>query len=263
MSAISKTTLIALVATLAVALLATMTEAHSWADCVDWRFNDPKKPGWTTNHGKCFAYARKFPYKSKTKFGDLDSSSPNRHYQQNPKDFTSCSDRRHGREPGADESRQNPISKSYGGNYGPMAETRAGDTMCVRWPAKNHAVKDEKDRGVFINMPPTITTKDPKQSDLMKMTIAKLPYKNCNPIKGDTDHTPCGGCFKIPADRKPGTYMIQWRWELNPNEWYTSCWDVKVNAPAAKKTKTSSLPDNTTTTENTTEGQTTIFADLL
>lgn len=29
----------------AMALLAAIVEAHSWADCVDWRFNDPKNPG--------------------------------------------------------------------------------------------------------------------------------------------------------------------------------------------------------------------------
>ncbi|KAG0248377.1 hypothetical protein DFQ27_000933, partial [Actinomortierella ambigua] len=106
----------------------------------------------------------------------------------------------------------------------------AGDTMCVRWPAKNHA-KETGVNGVFINMPPAPTLKDPEsQADLMKMTIAKLPYENCTHIKGDTDFTPCGGCFEIPKDRTPGDYLIQWRWELNDNEWYTSCWDVTVTA---------------------------------
>ncbi|KAG0203135.1 hypothetical protein BGX28_004505 [Mortierella sp. GBA30] len=199
--------------------LANPSHAHSWADCVDWRFNIPSKPGWTDNHGKCFGWARKFPVNSGAAFGDLDSSSPNRHYQQDPKDFIPCSDGRHGREPGADESRQSPISKSYGGKYGVMPTARAGQDICVRWPAKNHAVKNEKDRGVFINMPKTATNKDPSQSQLMDMTIAKLNYKNCSYIDSDTDHTPCGGCFKIPYNRKPGFYLLQWRWELNDNEW--------------------------------------------
>jgi hypothetical protein len=114
-----------------------------------------------------------------------------------------------------------------------MASAKAGQEICVRWPAKNHAVKNEEDRGVFINMPPTPTVKDPNQSQLMKMNIAKLRFKNCNHIPGDTDHTPCGGCFKIPDDRVPGTYMIQWRWELNDNEWYTSCWDLAVTPKEA------------------------------
>ncbi|KAG0228598.1 hypothetical protein BGW42_002088 [Actinomortierella wolfii] len=237
------------IATAAIALLAAVSdhvEAHSWADCVDWRFNDPKKPGFRDSDGKCFGYARKFPFKSKTPFGDLDSASPNRHYQQDPDDFTACSDGRHGREPGADETRQNPISKAYGGRFGNMASVKAGEMMCVRWPAKNHAVKSEEDRGVFINMPKTITNKDPNQSEFMKNTIAKLPYKNCN-HQSDTDHTPCGGCFIVPADRKPGIYSVQWRWELNDNEWYTSCWDLQVtagdpNAPPSKGIQLGTVP---------------------
>ncbi|KAG0336559.1 hypothetical protein BG004_008002 [Podila humilis] len=219
-----------LIASATVALLASMVEAHSWADCVDWRFNDPKKPSWSENGGKCFGYARQYPVKSGVRFGGLDSYSPNRHYQQDPDNFVACSDGVHGEEPGAVETRQNPISKAYGGRFGNMATVKAGDEMCIRWPAKNHAVPNEDDRGVFINMPSTILTKDPSQSQFNKMNIAKLPYKNCNHIKGDTDHTPCGGCFKIPADRAPGTYVVQWRWELNDDEWYTSCWDLQVTA---------------------------------
>ncbi|KAK3826515.1 MAG: hypothetical protein JOS17DRAFT_750370 [Linnemannia elongata] len=189
----------------AFALLAVLAEAHSWADCVDWRFNDPAKPGWTDKHGKCHGWARQYPVNSGVRFGDLDSSSPNRHYQQDPEDFLACSDKFHGNEPGADETRQNPISRAYGGRFGTMASVKAGDEICPR----THAVKNEQDRGVFINMPPTPTIRDPNQSQLMKMTIAKL---------------------EIPDNRVAGTYMIQWRWELNNNEWYTSCWDLAVTA---------------------------------
>ncbi|KAG0008430.1 hypothetical protein BGZ80_003453, partial [Entomortierella chlamydospora] len=94
MTAIAKTTLFALAAALALALLATTTLTS--------------QVRWTNALGKCYGWARKFPYKSKVAFGDLDSADPNRHYQQDPKDFTSCSDGKHGREPGADETRQNP-----------------------------------------------------------------------------------------------------------------------------------------------------------
>ncbi|KAF9953288.1 hypothetical protein BGZ70_000305 [Mortierella alpina] len=255
-----KATLLALVATLT--LLIAMTEAHSWADCVDWRPNNPNKPGWGAKDGKCFGYARQYPVNSKRRFGDLDSDSPNRHYQQNPKDFTSCSDGRAGREPGAKENYQKQLSKSYGGKFGNMATAVPGQRMCVRWPAKNHAVKDEKDRGVFINMPKKPTTGDLKQSVLMKNTLAKLPYKNCNPIKGDTDHTPCGGCFNLPKDIGPGRYMFQWRWELNPNEWYTSCWDVQVNASKNKSNSNNSTEPAPKKTFATLGDDTNVFSEL-
>ncbi|KAF9404337.1 hypothetical protein BGZ94_004244 [Podila epigama] len=217
------------VASATLALLAAMAEAHSWADCVDWRFNDPAKESWTENGGKCFGWARQYPVNSGVSFGGLDSYSPSRHYEQNPDDFTACSDRVHGRSRGADETRQNPISKAYGGKFGTMASVKAGQKICIRWPAKNHAVPNEKDRGVFINMPSTILNKDPTQSEFNKVNIAKLNFKNCDHIKGNTDRTPCGGCFTVP-ERAPGTYVVQWRWELNDNEFYTSCWDLAITA---------------------------------
>ncbi|KAF9375201.1 hypothetical protein CPC16_000849 [Podila verticillata] len=248
-----KTTLLA---SATLALLATMVEAHSWADCVDWRFNDPNKPSYAENAGKCVGWARQYPVNSGVRFGGLDSASPNRHYQQDPKDFTPCSDGVHGREPGAIETRQTPISKAYGGRFGAMASVKAGDKMCIRWPAKNHAVASEKDRGVFINMPPTVLTKDPNQSQFTSMNIAKLPYKNCNQISGDTDHTPCGGCFTVPADRAPGTYVVQWRWELNDDEWYTSCWDLQVTGNAT------TTGNSTATPTPSLSGSTSIFAEL-
>ncbi|KAG0088455.1 hypothetical protein BGZ93_010410 [Podila epicladia] len=231
-----------------------MVDAHSWADCVDWRFNNPSKPSFAENGGKCVAWARQYPVNSGIKFAGLDSASPSRHYQQDPKDFIPCSDRTHGREQGGDETRQNPISKAYGGRFGNMATVKAGDEMCVRWPAKNHAVPNEDERFVFINMPSTPLTKDPSQSQFTAANVAKLPFKNCNHISGDTDGTPCGGCWKVPANRAPGTYVVQWRWELNDNEFYTSCWDLQVTGDAPSGGK-----------NNTAEplgGKTSIFAEL-
>ncbi|KAG0244193.1 hypothetical protein BGW41_000180 [Actinomortierella wolfii] len=252
-----------IIASAAVALLATMSvspvEGHSWADCVDWRFNTPGKEDWTDNGGKCFGYARKYPINSGFKFGDLDSASPGRHYQQNPSDFVPCSDGVHGKEVGSDETRQDPVSKAYGGKYGNMATVKAGDQMCIRWPAKNHATPTEKDRGVYINMPETPTLKDPTQDEFMRMNITKLPYKNCN-FMSDTDHTPCGGCFTVPANRQPGIYVVQWRWELNPNEWYTSCWDLAITAADGASTNGTGPGNNSSVVPL--GGSTSLFAQL-
>ncbi|KAG0199524.1 hypothetical protein BGX28_007245 [Mortierella sp. GBA30] len=246
-----------IIASAALALIASMVEAHSWADCVDWRFNDPSKQSYAEKDGKCFGWARQYPVSSGVKFGGLDSYSPNRHYQQDPKDFTPCSDRFHGREAGGDETRQNPISRAYGGRWGTMATVTAGNQMCIRWPAKNHAVASEPDKGVFINMPKQILTRDPNQAGFTKANIAKLKYKNCNQIPGDTDRTPCGGCFTVPAELATGTYVVQWRWELNDNEWYTSCWDLGVTAVNGGGSNST-----TSTVAPTLGGSTSIFAEL-
>ncbi|KAF9561474.1 hypothetical protein BGW38_009005, partial [Lunasporangiospora selenospora] len=75
---------------------------------------------------------------------------------------------------------------------------------------------------------------------------------NCTSIN-DSDKDPCGGCFQIPSTLQTGTYVMQWRWELNDDEWYTSCWDVGVTAPGSNNT------DNSTKTLDET---TSVFAEL-
>ncbi|GJJ77771.1 hypothetical protein EMPS_10130 [Entomortierella parvispora] len=224
----------------AVAALALFTaapqqaDAHSWADCIDWQFkkgglNVPGKQGqdWTDGAGKCNGYARRYPLGKA--FGSLDSADPNRHYQQvhkNPNSALPCSDKRAGKEPGSDETRANPVSKAYGGKWGKMTVTNVGNTLCVRWPAKNHAVKDEENHKVQINLSKVRNGKDISQQELLKNTIAQLPFKNCKPGKNE-DRRACGGCFKVPV-RASGVYLLQWRWMLNKDEWYTSCADIQI-----------------------------------
>ncbi|GJJ68951.1 hypothetical protein EMPS_01297 [Entomortierella parvispora] len=225
---------------IAVAALAIFTaapqqaDAHSWADCIDWKFKNSKngvagKQGqdWSDNQGKCQGYARRYPLNKA--FGSLDSAYPSRHYQQvnkNPDSALPCSNRKAGKEPGSDETRANPVSKAYGGKFGRMTVTTVGDTLCVRWPAKNHAAKNEKNLPVYINLSKVRNGKDISQKELLKNNIAKLPYKNCRPGKNE-DRRACGGCFKVPV-RAAGVYLLQWRWMLNKNEWYTSCADIQI-----------------------------------
>ncbi|KAF9411980.1 hypothetical protein BGZ94_001186 [Podila epigama] len=216
------------VATLAVFSSYTPTaEAHSWADCIDWKFNNPKNQDWSDKGGKCLGYARRFPVGKR--FASLDSDSPSRHYQQvrqNPDSALPCSDRKAGTERGSDETRGSPVSKAYGGKYGRMTVTSVGDTLCVRWPAKNHAKKNEVNNRVQINLSKVRNGNDISQRELLKNTIALLPFKNCMPGKNE-DTRACGGCFKVPV-RASGIYLLQWRWMLNKNEWYTSCADIQI-----------------------------------
>ncbi|KAF8969761.1 hypothetical protein BGZ46_010628 [Entomortierella lignicola] len=225
-------TLIAIAALAVFSSHTPQVEAHSWADCINWKFKKPAKQGmedWSDSNGSCQGYARRFPLSHA--FGSLDNADPNRHYQQDRKDPNNalpCSNGKAGKEPGSDETLANPVSKAYGGKWGKMTVTKVGDTLCVRWPAKNHAVKDEPNNPVQINMSKVRNGKDVTQAALLKNTIAKLDYKNCN--KGSNqDRRPCGGCFKVPVVAS-GTYLLQWRWMLNKNEWYTSCADIQVGS---------------------------------
>ncbi|KAF9965607.1 hypothetical protein BGZ73_001374, partial [Actinomortierella ambigua] len=79
---------------------------------------------------------------------------------------------------------------------------------------------------VQIHLAKVPNAKDISQKELLRNTIAKLNYKNCNPSSNE-DHRPCGGCFKVPK-RSKGTYLLQWRWMLNPGEWYASCADILI-----------------------------------
>ncbi|KAI7820620.1 hypothetical protein BC939DRAFT_457191 [Gamsiella multidivaricata] len=245
------------IASAALALLASMAEAHSWADCVDWRFNNPDKPGYKESDGKCFGWGRQYYVNRKVPFAGRDSVSPIRHFQQyhdSKQNANPCSNGHNGAESGSIETRQNPISKAYGGkDFGVMATATAGQTMCIRWPAKNHAVKSEKENFVFINMPKVVLDKDPDQNGFTKANIAKIPYKNCESAANE-DIRPCGGCFTVPPELATGTYVVQWRWELNKGEFYTSCWDVGVTGTSTNTT----APGATTTLG----GSTSVFAEL-
>ncbi|KAF9282866.1 hypothetical protein BGZ68_005714 [Mortierella alpina] len=215
-----------IVATLAVfSTHAPQVEAHSWVECVDWRFNG-KRNDWTDKGGKCHGYARRFPLGKP--FGTLSEASPNRHYMQdkkNPNNALPCSNGRAGSERGSDETRAPNPTHAYDKdkNWGPMTVTNVGNTLCVRWPSKTHADESGVPK-VQIYLAKN-TGKDISQTALFKYKVADLPFSNCN--KGNKDKRPCGGCFKVPV-RASGIYLMQWRWMLNKNEWYTSCADIQI-----------------------------------
>ncbi|KAK3808362.1 MAG: hypothetical protein J3Q66DRAFT_444331 [Benniella sp.] len=204
-------------------------EAHSWLDCLDWRFKKPGKVDWSANGGECMGYARRYPYKKP--FGTLDSASPSRHYEQprkNPDKAPPCSEGKGG---DSNETRANPPEAAYGGKeWGNMTTAKSGDQLCMRWPGKNHGDEDTK-TWVQVNFATVRNGPDPTQQELLNNTLVpQLLYQNCT-FKGNSDEAkdkrPCGGCFTVPP-REDGIYLIQWRWMLNKNEWYTSCADINI-----------------------------------
>ncbi|KAF9202096.1 hypothetical protein BGZ49_007736, partial [Haplosporangium sp. Z 27] len=240
-STLSKASL-ALIATTILLLLSESVESHSYVDCVDWRFNDIKNKSWSNKNGACHGYARRFPLNAKP-FAKLDSDDPNRHYQQTHKNPDAdhalpCSNGKVGEEPGADETMGHPVTAAYSGKdargrkTGMITTVKVGGQLCMRWPAKNHAVPDEKNHPVTIALSPTANpTKDPTQQEFLKNIIVNLDFKNCTDKGKDTDIWPCGGCFAIPKNVKPGYHVMQWRWMLSGDsgaEHYTSCADINV-----------------------------------
>ncbi|KAG0057426.1 hypothetical protein BGZ90_005338 [Linnemannia elongata] len=210
------------VATLAVfSSYAPQAEAHSWVDCMDWKFNKKGKQDWSDQGGKCVGYARRFPVALGRAFGSHDTLWPPRHYFQdgnNPDAAPPCNTAVGAR---LSESRASPVSAAYGGQFGRMTVTTVGDTLCARWPAKNHAQPSHANFTVHIYLSKAQNGKDDTQMELLKNNIANLNFRNCN-VGPNEDRRPCGGCFKVPA-RAKGTYLLQWRWAG-----YASCADIQI-----------------------------------
>ncbi|GAB4813984.1 hypothetical protein N2152v2_001030 [Parachlorella kessleri] len=101
---------------------------------------------------------------------------------------------------------------------------------------------------------------DPSQQDLWisgaGQPLAMLPYDDCSPDhsagQGFLQHKyyndtgpldrarPCRGCFTIPTTLEEGLWAFQWLYEMNKDEWYSTCWDAVISdtgdsytAPAA------------------------------
>ncbi|KAG0234402.1 hypothetical protein B0O80DRAFT_444393 [Mortierella sp. GBAus27b] len=278
-STLSKASL-ALIAASILLLLCQSVESHSWIQCFDWKFKKPQKKGqedWSASNGECRGYARRFPKDRDTVqyFNTLDNKGPVRHYQQKKtKNPDSCSNGHNGIESGGDETLAKPVEGAYFGssgknkNYGAMTVKKAGEQMCMRWPAKNHAVDRGEQHIVHVALSSRNPTKEPSQLEFNSQgsfkgtldtrgktstlpyvgktqRIAALDFQNCVKNKKSTDNWPCGGCIDLPKNLQPGYYAIQWRWMLkgdHGDEWYTSCGDIKIvgssNSTSTKKSST-------------------------
>lgn len=135
----------------------------------------------------------------------------------------------------------NPRSNAYSKNY-PMGRWIAGETRCLAWPSKNH-VATRYNPGMPSHQLRLFRSernvkRDPSQHDFFKHQIIRFGphvhmkpdykgFQNCTAFSENNDKALCLGCFKVP--RIPdGIYVMQWYWEFNKNEFYTTCFDIMV-----------------------------------
>ncbi|KAF9311806.1 hypothetical protein BG003_007010 [Podila horticola] len=130
-------------------LLISHTEAHSYSNCIDWRFNSKNK-SWANSNGHCAGYAPHFTLGAK-----------------NPP----CSNGRSGEESGTDETMAKPWTADYNGKdkrgrkTGTYTVTKVGGNLCIRWPARNHAVPEENDLSTInFGISEVNLTEDPHRS---------------------------------------------------------------------------------------------------
>ncbi|KAI7824096.1 hypothetical protein BC939DRAFT_153301 [Gamsiella multidivaricata] len=92
---------------------------------------------------------------------------PSHHFWRGGRDLASYlySDFRHGIQPDSNVARANPVSAAYGGKYDCMAVTSVDDTLCIRWPTKKHATKNQPSNMVNIHLSKVHSSKDGCQSD--------------------------------------------------------------------------------------------------
>ncbi|KAG0011900.1 hypothetical protein BGZ81_001886 [Podila clonocystis] len=169
-------------------LLIAHTEAHSYADCIDWRFNSKNK-SLVDSNGHCTG-CPSLPSGCKNLY-QADSDDPNRHYQQShndPDNASPCSNGCSGEEPRANETMAKTWTAAYNGK-----DKRGHETGPTRSP-----------RGISDVSP----SMNPSHSISTKNIIACLDYKNCTK-GGSTDSWPCVGCFKIPTSVKRGHHVLQ------------------------------------------------------
>jgi hypothetical protein len=115
-----------------------------------------------------------------------------------------------------------------------MAVYSAGQQVTMQWPAKNHALVSNPDRGVQIFFGIGADRGDDFSHingvDEWCATYPDLcvPFSNCEPNQPGVDRAPCTGTFTIPAGLENGVYSAIWWWEFNEGEYYSSCFDVTI-----------------------------------
>ncbi|KAF0715743.1 Aste57867_3214 [Aphanomyces stellatus] len=203
--------------TAALAFLFVPASAHSWLECTDYTITtDADKT--TFNPANCHGRPRASQAQIKAGFG-VDTG-----YNSNT---ATC-----------------PKPHATSDDGVPQATYKPGQTVCLAYPAKNHAAsaanKFIPDAGVVISRTKvgdntdTFDGKTYKHSngDHVNGVVDGKGFQNC-PAFGspETDKALCTMCFTLESDLAPGSYAFKWTWSFNnPTDSYTNCWDAKVDA---------------------------------
>ncbi|KAF0715742.1 Aste57867_3213 [Aphanomyces stellatus] len=125
----------------------------------------------------------------------------------------------------------------------PQAKYKPGQTVCLAYPAKNHASspgnKFIPDSGVVISRTKVGDKTDTfdghtykhNNGDHVKGVVDGKGFQNC-PAFGspETDKALCTLCFALEPDLAPGAYAFKWTWNFNsPTDSYSTCWDANVD----------------------------------
>ena len=206
--------------------LFSVANAHSWVYCSDYKIlTESDKSEYNVNN--CDGYTRcgdnSFVDVQKNGFG----ADSNFQFSRLPNTCQCSID---------SEDPQNYTMRSFAPHY------FDNELICLAYPSKGHVADECGLSNKFIPDIGTTITRSSKQSvdefDIFYKQLNGMHaqgvvdykgYQNCPKFCEKPDRALCTMCFKLENNINPGLYSFKWTWELNPNEYYTTCWDAYVN----------------------------------
>jgi hypothetical protein len=156
-----------------------------------------------------------------------------------------------------------------------MAKYKAGSTVCLAWPSKNHVAATctnqyIPDTGLELYHGGVTGSSDPAQSAFKQNLVRNWTehkngvidfkgFQRCPNFCSNMDKSLCTQCFTVPSNLQVGkTYTFQWYWTFNQgSEPYTSCWEAQIvssTTGSGSSTTGSSVPSTTGAAGNTGSG---------
>lgn len=222
-----------------------LINAHSWVECVSYdpvSFESDSLGNY--DRSRCSGYPRNFKTQFSKGFG-VDTG-----YNWGHQD---CS-----RDPFNPDDYTSDI---------PMAKYKAGQTIYISHPSKNHvadtctnAFIPSTSFVVKMSSQPNVDSFDVRLplvgGDHVNGVIDHIGFQRCFNFCGDVDKSHCISAWTLPSNIADGRYSFIWLWEFNVNEFYANCFDAYISSDgsisSSMTTTTPSPTPATTTPFNTT-----------
>ena len=211
------------VITLTLGLLIQNTQAHSWVECSSY---DPVSFDYTTlgnyDRARCMGYPRGFQSQFNAGFG-VDTG----YNWQLP----NCN--------------RDPFKQSDYTSQIPMATYKPGQVIYISHPAKNHVADVCTNPFIpsitfYVNMSskPDVDTFDITLpmvgADHVNGVIDHLGYQRCFDFCNNEDKSHCLSAWTLPSNIQTGRYSFIWIWQLNPNEFFSNCFDAYITSSGSQ-----------------------------
>jgi len=217
--------------------------SHSWLECTDYdilSFNYDTLGNF--DRARCNGYPRQFAFQFAQGFG-VDTG----YNWEHP------------------ECRQSFSASDYTSDI-PMATYSPGQTIYISHPSKNHvadtctnAFIPSTSMELLMSIEVGVDSYDYSVplvgGDHVSNTIDHLGYQRCYDFCGNMDKAHCITAWSLPTTIMEGRHSFLWKWEFNPGQYYSNCFDAYISAsggvtsdaPAVANSSASSSSNDTIT----------------